>query len=168
MFKQWKRLGLVAGLSLTLFAAACGGGEDDTGDNGDAAGDDGDAAGDGGEIELSYVEWDTEVASTHVIGKVFEDLGYDVTLTPLDNAVMWQAVATDEVDGMVAAWLPGTHGEQFDEFGDQMIDLGPNLEGAAIGLVVPTYMDVDSIADLSDEANQTITAIEAGAGVVAA
>src|SRR5699024_8369963 len=114
---NWKRLGLVSGLSLALFAAGCGAGDDDTDTDTDTGGDD---ATTGGEIELSYVEWDTEVASTHVIGKVFEDLGYDVTLTPLDNAVMWQAVATDEVDGMVAAWLPGTHGEQFDEFGDQM------------------------------------------------
>src|SRR5699024_8802950 len=37
-----------------------------------------------------------------------------------------------------------------------------------IGLVVPAYMDVDSIADLTDEAGQTITGIEPGAGVVAA
>ena len=35
MFKNWKRLALAAGLSLTLFAAACGGGADeDTGENG--------------------------------------------------------------------------------------------------------------------------------------
>ena len=47
--------------------------------------------------------------------------------------------------------------------------LGPNLEGAAIGLVVPTYMeDVNSIEDLADHAGKTITGIEPGAGVVAA
>lgn len=161
---NWKRLGLISGLSLALFAAGCGSSDEDTGTDTDS----GDTATEAGEIELSYVEWDTEVASTHVIGQVFEDLGYDVTLTPLDNAVMWQAVATDEVDGMVAAWLPATHGSQFEEFGDQLVDLGPNLEGAKIGLVVPSYMDVNSIADLTDQADQTITAIEAGAGVVAA
>ena len=70
------------------------------------------SVGDGQEIELAYVEWDSEVASTHVIGKVLEDLGYDVKLTPLDNAVMWQAVATGEADAMVSAWLPVTHGAQ--------------------------------------------------------
>lgn len=170
MFKKWKRLGLVTGLSLTLFAAACGGGADeDTGDNGDAAPeDDGAANGAGGEIELVYVEWDTEIASTHVIGKVLEDEGFDVTVTPLDNAVMWEAVATGEADAMVAAWLPGTHDAQYAEYGDQVDELGVNLEGAAIGLVVPEYMDVDSIADLDQEANQEITGIEPGAGVVAA
>src|SRR5699024_4078500 len=35
-------------------------------------------------------------------------------------------------------------------------------------LIVPEYMDVNSIEDLSDEAGQEITGIEPGAGVVAA
>ncbi len=127
------------------------------------------SVGNGQEVELAYVEWDSEVASTHVIGKVLEDLGYDVKLTPLDNAVMWQAVTTGEADAMVSAWLPGTHVSQYEEYGDQLVDLGPNLDGAAIGLVVPTYMeDVNSIEDLADHAEKTITGIEPGAGVVAA
>ena len=103
---------------------------------------------DGDEIELVYVEWDTEIGSTNVIGKVLEDLGYNVTVTPLDNAVMWEAVATGEADGMVAAWLPGTHGDLYEQYESDLVDLGPNLEGAKIGLVVPTYMDIDSIEDL--------------------
>lgn len=103
---------------------------------------------DGDEIELVYVEWDTEVSSTNVIALVLEDLGYNVTITPLDNAVMWEAVATSEADAMVAAWLPGTHGDLYEQYQDQLIDLGPNLEGAKIGLVVPSYMDIDSIEDL--------------------
>lgn len=103
---------------------------------------------DGDEIELVYVEWDTEIGSTNVIGKVLEDLGYKVKITPLDNAVMWEAVANGEADGMVAAWLPGTHGDLFEQYEDDLIDLGPNLEGAKIGLVVPEYMDIDSIEDL--------------------
>jgi len=156
---NWKHLGLTAGLGLSLVAAGCAAEDSKT---------DEDSIGKGQEIELSYVEWDTEVASTNVIGKVLEDLGYDVTLTPLDNAVMWQAVASGDADAMVAAWLPATHGSQFEEYGDQMVNLGPNLEGALVGLVVPEYMDVDSIADLKDEAAMSITGIEPGAGVVAA
>ncbi|WP_096270355.1 glycine betaine ABC transporter substrate-binding protein [Paucisalibacillus globulus] len=103
---------------------------------------------DGKEIELVYVEWDTEVASTNVVAKVLEDLGFNVTVTPLDNGVMWQAIASGEADGMVAAWLPGTHGDLYEEYKDQLVDLGANLEGAKIGLVVPAYMEIDSIEDL--------------------
>lgn len=103
---------------------------------------------DGTEIELVYVEWDTEIASTNVVGKALEDLGFNVTVTPLDNAVMWEAVANGEADGMVAAWLPGTHGDLYEQYKDKLVDLGENLEGAKIGLVVPAYMDIDSIEDL--------------------
>jgi len=175
MFKSnWKRLGAVAGLSLTLLTAACGGGGGGTQDSGSTdSGSSGDteqtSVGNGQEINLSYVQWDTEIASTHVIGKVLSDLGYDVNLTPLDNAVMWQAVANGESDASVSAWVPLTHEAQIAEYGDQVDHLGPNLEGASIGLVVPSYMeDVNSIADLTDEADQTITGIDPGAGVVAA
>jgi len=104
---------------------------------------------DGEEIELVYVEWDTEVASTHVVGEVLSNLGFDVTLTPLDNAVMWEAIATGQADAMVAAWLPGTHGDLYEEHKDDIVELGVNLEGAKIGLVVPEYMDIDSIEDLA-------------------
>lgn len=103
---------------------------------------------DGTEIELAYVEWDTEVASTTVVGQVLEAQGFKVKLTPLDNAVMWSAVADGQADGMVAAWLPGTHASQFETYGDDMVNLGENLEGAKIGFVVPAYMDIDSIEDL--------------------
>lgn len=109
---------------------------------------DGTEAVDGTEIELAYVEWDTEVASTTVVGQVLEAQGFDVTLTPLDNAVMWSAVAEGQADAMVAAWLPGTHASQFETYGEDMVNLGENLEGAKIGFVVPAYMDIDSIEDL--------------------
>lgn len=119
-----------------------------------------------GSVNLSYVEWDTEVASTHVVGEVLKDMGYQVNLTPLDNAIMWESVAKGETDGMVAAWLPNTHKAQYAQYKDQIDDLGVNLEGAKLGLVVPDYMDVNSIEDLTDQADKTITGIEPGAGVV--
>lgn len=81
---------------------------------------------------------------------------------------MWEAIANGEADAMVAGWLPGTHGAQYEKYGDELENLGENLSGAKLGLVVPEYMDVESIEDLSDQASKTITGIEPGAGVVAA
>ncbi|WP_281659298.1 glycine betaine ABC transporter substrate-binding protein [Halobacillus sp. Cin3] len=103
---------------------------------------------DGTEVKLVYVMWDSEIASTHVIGEVLKQQGFDVTLTSLDNGPMWESVASGEASGMVAAWLPVTHGSQYEKHEDSIVDLGANLEGAKIGLVVPSYMDVDSIEDL--------------------
>ena len=81
---------------------------------------------------------------------------------------MWESVAKGETDAMVGAWLPGTHAEQYKQYKDKLDDLGENLKGAKLGIVVPSYMDVDSIEDLSDQAGKKITGIEPGAGVVAA
>ncbi|WP_028781961.1 glycine betaine ABC transporter substrate-binding protein [Thalassobacillus devorans] len=103
---------------------------------------------DGKEIQLVYVNWDSEIASTNVIGHVLKQQGFEVTMTALDNGPMWEAVASGEADGMVAAWLPATHGAQYKDHKGDLVDLGANLTGAKIGLVVPKYMDVDSIKDL--------------------
>lgn len=102
----------------------------------------------GENLELVYVTWDSEIASTNVVAQVLESHGIEVEMTPLDNAIMWQAIATGEADAMVAAWLPATHKDLYAEHKDDIVDLGPNLEGAKIGLVVPEYMDIDSIEDL--------------------
>jgi len=81
---------------------------------------------------------------------------------------MWESISKGETDAMVAAWLPGTHGEQYKQYKDKVDDLGENLKGAKLGIVVPQYMDVNSIEDLKDQAGKKITGIEPGAGVVAA
>src|SRR5690606_32559417 len=86
-------------------------------------------------VNLAYVEWETEVASTHVVGQVLGDLGYDVTLTPLDNGIMWEALANGEVDGMASAWLPPAHAAQVEKSQGLIADLGENLRGGKRGRV---------------------------------
>lgn len=102
----------------------------------------------GKEIHLSYVAWASEIASTNVVGKVLEDLGFKVTLSQVEAGPMWAGVADGSVDGMVAGWLPVTHADYYGKFEGDFEDLGANLEGTKIGLVVPKYMDIDSIEDL--------------------
>ncbi|MGG4265683.1 glycine betaine ABC transporter substrate-binding protein [Peribacillus simplex] len=105
-------------------------------------------SGNGEKIKLVYVAWDTEIASTNVIGKVLEQNGYDVTLSQVEVGPMFAGVANGSADAMVAAWLPGTHLEYYNKYKDKMVDLGPNLKGTKLGLVVPDYVDIDSIEDL--------------------
>lgn len=157
MGKSFKKLGFILLLAFTLLLAACGG---DTANENTVV--------DGEKIELAYVTWDTEVASTHVVGAVLDDLGYDTRLTTLDNAIMWEAIATGEADAMVSAWLPITHQPQLEEYKDDIDSLGINLSGGKIGYVVPDYMDVDSVLDLTTEADQIVVGIEPGSGTVAA
>lgn len=51
-------------------------------------------------------------------------------------------------DAMVGAWLPSTHAEYYDTYKADPVDLGKNLHGTKNGLVVPDYVDIDSIEDL--------------------
>jgi glycine betaine/proline transport system substrate-binding protein len=102
----------------------------------------------GDKITLGYVAWDSEIASTNVVGKVLEGLGYKVTLRQVEAGPMWTGVADGSLDGIVAAWLPSTHEDYYKKYKGKFEDLGPNLEGTKLGLVVPAYMDIDSIEDL--------------------
>lgn len=161
---NWKRITLISSLIFVLFVAGCGTNTSDSNNEEE----DTSLVGDGQEIELTLVNWESEIASTNVVAKVLEDLGYKVTITPVDMSIMWESVVSGEADGMVAAWLPGDMKAQYEEYGDDVVDLGPNLEKAKIGLVVPSYMDVDSIEDLDDQVDKAITGIDPGAGVVTA
>lgn len=103
---------------------------------------------DGDSISLAYVSWDSEIASTNVVKNVLESIGYNVEINSMESAFMWAGIANGEQDAMVAGWLPLTHQEYFEDYEDQVVDLGVNFEGAKTGLVVPEYMDIDSIEDL--------------------
>lgn len=104
---------------------------------------------DGEAVDLAFVAWDSELASTNVVAVVLaEELGYDVTMTQLDPGAMFTAVSRGDSDAMVAAWLPTTHADYYERFEGDFVDLGPNLDGTRIGLVVPDYVDITSIEDL--------------------
>ncbi|GAB2712237.1 glycine betaine ABC transporter substrate-binding protein [Halomonas garicola] len=124
---------------------------------------------DKGTVNLSYVEWASTVASTEVMKVVLEQEGYEVDATSLSAAAMWQSVASGDTDAFLAGWLPATHEDYYAKLKDELDDLGPNLEGAKLGMVVPEYSDVDSIEDMNDNVdsfNGKITGIDPGAGVM--
>ncbi len=124
------------------------------------------------QIDLGYVLWDSEIASTHVVAAVIMDeLGHDVDMTSVDAGPMWMGVARGDFDAMVAGWLPVTHEAYLEETQDDVINLGPNLDGARLGLVVPEYVPVNSIEELNDyvdEFDGEIVGIDPGAGLMAA
>ncbi|ASN06587.1 glycine/betaine ABC transporter [Virgibacillus necropolis] len=103
---------------------------------------------DGVEIELVTTQWGSELSATNAVAKVMSQKGFDVTITPVDVAVMYKAVANGDADATVAVWMPITTKEFYEKYEGDFIDLGANLKGAKIGLVVPKYMDIDSIEDL--------------------
>ena len=137
-------------------------------------------------IRLVYPDWSSETASAHLIQAVLQErLGYTVELIPVKVEEMWRQVASGEADVLAGAWLPVTHKDYYAEYGDRVVDLGANLTGARIGLVVPTVIPsrqtaatgktgrklvtiktIEQLRGVSDRFAGKIIGIESGAGVV--
>lgn len=121
-------------------------------------------------VELVYVSWASELASANVVKAVIEEkLDRECELLSVTLVAMWQSIAEGDKDGMVAGWLPSLQSSFQEEYGSQVENLGPNLEGTEIGLVVPEYVSIDSIAELNAHAgkfNSKIIGIDPHAGIM--
>jgi glycine betaine/proline transport system substrate-binding protein len=120
--------------------------------------------------DLVYVNWAEGVAYTHLAKVVLEDkMGYEVTVTATDVAPGYVSVAQGDKDAFMETWLPVLHKDYWEEYKDRIIDLGNVFEGTQSGLVVPAFMEIDTISELNsiaDELDGRITGIDAGAGVM--
>jgi glycine betaine/proline transport system substrate-binding protein len=121
-------------------------------------------------VRIVYVDWASELASSHVVQAVIQErLNRRCELLPVTLIAMWEAIAAGDQDGMVAAWLPSLQGRYLKEFSSQVDNLGPNLEGTRIGLVVPEYVDISSIKQLKGQAgafDRKIIGIDPHAGLM--
>jgi glycine betaine/proline transport system substrate-binding protein len=86
---------------------------------------------------------------------------------------VFDGVATGELDLFLDVWLPGTHAEYWDEYGDDVVDLGIWYEPATLELTVPQYVvdehGIESLEDLAenpDVLDGEIVGIEPGAGMM--
>ncbi|MFI6576621.1 glycine betaine ABC transporter substrate-binding protein [Nocardiopsis sp. NPDC050513] len=154
------------GLGSALLLTACGGGgEDLTGGSG--AEDEGTG---GGAINIALIPWEEDIAATNLWQVLLEEKGYEVTVTELDVAPMYQGTADGDIDLFLDTWLPVTHADYWEDYGDQLEDLGSWYDNARLTLTVPAYMeDVDSIEDLpgiAEELDNRIVGIESGSGLV--
>jgi len=128
-----------------------------------------------GKITLGYVNWAEGIAMTHLAQAIIEDkLGYEVETQQADVAIVFQGVAAGDYDAFMDVWLPTTHHDYlYGENGvaDEVDDYGLVYEGARIGLVVPEYVEIDSIEDMNeykDEFGGKIIGIDSGAGIMKA
>lgn len=106
---------------------------------------------------------------TQLVDHVLEDMGYDVELTMADPGLVYASMAEGSEDFLLDAWLPVTHESYMKQYGDNLEVIGTTFEGAKIGLVVPTYVDINSIDELNDNADKfdgQIIGIGQGAGIM--
>jgi len=139
-----------------------------------------------GTVTIAYTDWSSSIAGATLVQAVLQErLGRSVKLVETDAQGMWEMVAEGRADVMLSAWLPDAHEIYFTKYKDKVDDLGPNLEGTRIGLVVPNmtagrltagtglrnrpYLTTRSIPELVENAGKykhRIVGIDPGAGVM--
>ncbi len=122
-----------------------------------------------GTLELAQPPWVNSVPQAYMVKVVIEDhLGWEVNITEADIGVIFAAIANGTTDFFVDVWLPDSHEPFIEEHGDDIELLEPFTAVPPNGLVVPTYVDIDSIEELNehrDKFNGEIIGIEPGAGL---
>ncbi|MBQ1027307.1 glycine betaine ABC transporter substrate-binding protein [Micromonospora sp. C95] len=160
--KLVRRVALAATAALALTGvAACG---DD--------GDSGNSAGDNKQITIGYMAWDEAIAASYLWKNLLEEKGYDVEVQNVEAGVVYQGLSTGDIDLFLDSWLPQTHADYMERYGDKIEKIGVWYDNASLSIAVPEYVsDVNSLEDLAGNAdmfNGEIIGIEAGAGLTAA
>jgi len=150
--------------ALSLGLAACSG---DSGEGGDG-GNGGD--GDKGTISIGIpAGWDEGVAVSYLWKAMLEDEGYTVKTENADIGVIFTSLAGDGGYNLLFdGWLPTTHKDYYEKYGDDIEDLGVWYDQATLNIAVNEDSPAQTIGDLKDMADQyndRLVGIDPGAGL---
>lgn len=163
-----KTIATLAALAMTAAVAGCGSSSDESGSGGSGGG----ASSNGKTITIGYIDWDEDIAVTHLWKKVLEDKGYTVKLQHLSDAgPAYVGMSKGQIDLFLDSWLPITHADYWKKYKNDLTDLGIWYTNAKLTIAVPNYMKINSIEDLNSVKSQIggkIVGIEPGAGLTKA
>ncbi|HET8604643.1 MAG TPA: glycine betaine ABC transporter substrate-binding protein [Marmoricola sp.] len=157
------RLGsaVLAMVALLATLAGCASGNSEQGNTGGSAG--------GKQLTIGYINWDEDVAVTHLWQKVLQDKGYDVQIQQVSDAgPTFVGLDQGDLDLFFDAWLPSTHKTYWDKYGKDLTDITTWYDKAPLTIALPKYVNIDSMAQLKAHASEfgkTIVGIEPGAGL---
>jgi len=156
MMKFKKLLSLLVVVGLTFAISSCGGGSGSQEDS--------------KEVTILYPNWGEGIAFTHLAKVALEDKGYDVDIINLEPGLIYGELSKENSKGDVFldAWLPHTHAPYWEDYGERLVKLGESFSGGTTGLVVPSYVDINSIGELNDYVGKfdgEIIGIGSGAGI---
>ncbi|WP_340114322.1 glycine betaine ABC transporter substrate-binding protein [Maribellus mangrovi] len=122
------------------------------------------------EVNILYPNWGEGVAFTHLAKVALEAHNYDVEITNLEPGLIYGELSKSNSKGDVFmdAWLPNTHKDYWADYGDKLVKLGESFSGGTTGLVVPSYVTINSIEELNankDKFDGEIIGIGSGAGI---
>ncbi len=120
-------------------------------------------------VTIAMVNWVECIANTNLAKVVLEEKGYDVEIVNADVAPVFAAVSRGDADVFMEVWEPVTHKSYIDKFGDQIEHIGTVYSDGLLGLVVPSYVTINSIEELNsvkDKFGGEIIGINPGAGIM--
>lgn len=120
-------------------------------------------------IKIAATPYTDGITLSNLTKALLERIGYHAEIMTVSVPIMWKALETQDVDISVCAWLPITHGPYYAKCKDKVVNLGPNTDGARLGWVVPSYVDINSINELQDshqKFHNKIIGIAPGAGLM--
>ena len=157
------RTALVAGsLAVALGLAACSSDSDASDaprlDNGDLE-----------TISIGvHTGWDEGIAVSHLFKVMLEDEGYTVDTTEAEAGVVYTGLTGGDFDVNFDMWLPNTHADYLEQYGDEMEMLGVWYDDAKLTIAVnedSPITSLDELAAQADTVGNRIVGIESGAGL---
>ena len=129
-------------------------------------------AGDAGKGHLTiavFNGWDEGIAASELWKALLEEEGYTVDLAYADPAAAYTGIAQGDYDLTLDTWLPLTHADYMDTYGDDLVDLGAWNDEAKLTIAVNEDAPIDSLTELAANADlfgNRLVGIEAGSGLV--
>lgn len=152
---------LSAGLALALGLTACS-----TDDAAEAGGTEG---GDQQDVTIAvHNGWDEGIAVSYLWQAILEDEGYDVELEFADPGPVYTGLAGGDFDVNFDMWLPITHEDYLEQFGDDLELLGSWYDDARLTVAVNEDAPITSLDELAENADAfggRLVGIEPGAGL---
>ncbi|MGV8962813.1 MAG: glycine betaine ABC transporter substrate-binding protein [Candidatus Saccharimonadaceae bacterium] len=121
-------------------------------------------------VRILYGNYLSDVSYSHLSKIALEEQGYTVELTNLELGLIFGELSKDNPKGDVFmdAWLPNTHKHYWEDYGNKLVKLGESFSEGTTGLVVPSYIPINSIEELNvhkDKFRKRIIGIGSGAGI---
>lgn len=108
------------------------------------------------------------VLVAHLWDNILDDYGYEIEHTALEPAALYAGFERDQVD-LNFCGIPETHQDYWDSYGEYFESATVWSTANQHGLIVPDYVDAESVEDLegrADEFNNRIIGIEPGSGLM--
>jgi glycine betaine/proline transport system substrate-binding protein len=122
------------------------------------------------EITYAHAAWSSSRILYSVGKQLLEKIGYKVSDKVLDTGIIYTSLAAGQVDLFSSSWLPGQQ-SYLNKYGDKIELISFSIVPVPGGLMVPSYVNVNSIEDLkkAEVAKQfdgKIVGIDAGSGIM--